>query len=382
VDVNELEKEIEVRLWERTVTYIRYALLIAAFLFVAFLGWDMLLYDPDPWRTLVARLVAAAYFLTVFYFVTWTDWGRRWIKPIYVLSIPVASLLIVWVLVQTPGAYVIGHGSFLAVTIVVILIGPNLRTSVPLAVVSLVLPNAVTLWLIDSGAVLPGLPDAVTAVNLALIDLGVGVIAVALMVVHYRLHRHMLLDNLHLEQLAGTDPLTSVHNRRQLEHEFHRETARRRRHGRPIGMLELDLDHFKAINDRFGHGVGDEVLRDLARRWRSLIRETDELARIGGEEFIVLIPEADEQGVRESAERLREHTAAEPVSTSAGPMEITVSIGATLSNDDQESLGDVLNRVDRAMYEAKRNGRNRYEYAPPDQAKTAAVPGGAAAVTQ
>jgi len=364
--VNQIETELHTRLWERTFPYIRQTLLAAAFLFLIFLYWDALVDKSGQGDTLLQRVAASGFFAAMYLLVAFTPIGRRYIRLIYVVSVLMASCLILWILMQTQGAYVLGHGSFLAVAMVVIVIGPTLQVSVPLALAALAIPNAVVLAMIRTGSRAPGLPDMETAVELALIHAGIAVIAVVLLVVHHRLQHQMLMDSMHYEQLAGTDPLTAVQNRRQLQAEFARERARQRRHGQPIGVLEIDIDHFKRVNDRHGHGVGDEVLRGLTQRWRSLIREVDVLARVGGEEFVVLLPETGRDGAWDSAERLRASTAAEPVATSVGPLDITVSVGVTLAHPNGDGLEAVLKRVDRALYQTKKNGRNRCELAEAD----------------
>ncbi|HSH41773.1 MAG TPA: GGDEF domain-containing protein, partial [Arenicellales bacterium] len=117
--------------------------------------------------------------------------------------------------------------------------------------------------------------------------------------------------------------------------------------------------------------------RYLTQRWRSLIREVDDLARIGGEEFVVLMPETDVEGAMEAAERLRAATAAEPVSTAAGNLYITVSIGLALALPEEDGLEQVLQRADRALYRAKAGGRNRCEPDRPDAEPAAqAAPAG------
>lgn len=359
--LNQNEMQLQTRLWERTLPFIRHMFLAASCLFLVFLAWDSRVAAPGSADTVFERLVAAGYFALMYVLVSFTRAGRRYLKLIYVASVLVVSALLLWIFLQIEGAYVLGHGTFLAVIMVVIVIGPTQRIAIPLALVALVIPNALVLLMPHAGIHAPGLPGADTAIDLALVHAGVGVIAAILIVVHNRLQRQTLMDNMHYEQLAGTDPLTAVHNRRQLETEFNRERVRQRRSGRPIGVLELDIDHFKRVNDVHGHGVGDEVLRNLTRRWRGLVREIDILARVGGEEFIVLLPETDAAGALDSAERLRVNTAFEPLSTSAGGLEVTVSIGITLARPDGDGLDEVLKRVDRALYRAKDNGRNRCE---------------------
>jgi diguanylate cyclase (GGDEF)-like protein len=159
-----------------------------------------------------------------------------------------------------------------------------------------------------------------------------------------------------LETLALVDPLTGVSNRRYLDLRFPEELARSMRYARPLSCLMLDVDDFKAINDTFGHAVGDRVLKDVARVLRAGVRVTDSLVRCGGEEFVVLMPETDIGGARTAAERLRAAVAALP--SGAEGLALTVSIGVA-----EGATEDLLVRADQAMYGAKRGGKNRVEVA-------------------
>jgi diguanylate cyclase (GGDEF)-like protein len=151
-----------------------------------------------------------------------------------------------------------------------------------------------------------------------------------------------------LEGLARTDPLTGVPNRRVWEEELPRELERARRMGTALCVAMIDLDHFKAYNDRFGHQAGDLVLKEAASAWRAEVRSTDLLARYGGEEFVLLLPACALDDAVEIIERLRQVT----------PL-VTCSIGMA-SWDFQESPQELVERADQALYAAKAEGRNRY----------------------
>jgi diguanylate cyclase (GGDEF)-like protein len=165
--------------------------------------------------------------------------------------------------------------------------------------------------------------------------------------------------NADLEILATTDPLTRLLNRRHFETLARAEWARFQRYGRPLSILALDVDHFKSINDRFGHDAGDLVLKAIADLCRETKRQPDVLARIGGEEFVVLLPETDESAAEIAAERLRgtiEH--AEGILPGQN-LKVTVSVGIAEGRLSMPSYEAMLKRADEAMYEAKRSGRNR-----------------------
>jgi diguanylate cyclase (GGDEF)-like protein len=184
-----------------------------------------------------------------------------------------------------------------------------------------------------------------------------------------RVHRNLkkLRDeledaNARLRELVVRDPLTGVFNRRQWDSHLARELERCRRHQRPLAVLMLDLDHFKAINDRHGHAVGDQVLTAVAERLRRGIRGPDTVARYGGEEFSVLLPEACADEACIVAERLLATIRTLEVPGAPG-LAVRASAGVaappagTPCPEDAEAL---MAAADRALYEAKRTGRDRY----------------------
>jgi diguanylate cyclase (GGDEF)-like protein len=162
-----------------------------------------------------------------------------------------------------------------------------------------------------------------------------------------------------VQQLAITDEVTGLHNRRHLLELAEREFERARRYGHPLSAIMLDIDHFKQVNDTFGHAVGDEVLRGVAVRCQKNLREIDLLGRYGGEEFLVLLPENDPEGTRNAAERLRLCVADAAMDTSRGPVAVTISLGIAVSSGDCPNLTTLINRADMAMYAAKAAGRDR-----------------------
>ncbi len=157
-----------------------------------------------------------------------------------------------------------------------------------------------------------------------------------------------------LEYRAAHDPLTDLFNRAKIQQLLRSAHAAYQRHGTPYALLLFDVDHFKAINDRFGHSAGDAVLWDMARRIESVLRETDHMGRWGGEEFVVLASRVDEAGAATLAERIRETVAATPFQ---GVGTVTVSIGVAAITP-QLSLESLEQRVDHALYAAKEAGRN------------------------
>lgn len=168
-----------------------------------------------------------------------------------------------------------------------------------------------------------------------------------------------------LRELATTDSLTSLPNRRYFLEQLDRELARLQRQGGTTALLMLDIDHFKQVNDTFGHAVGDEVLRHVASLLRTSLRRTDLAGRLGGEEFALMLPGMSEESAGLFAERLREQVAVSAVDTGRGAVRCTISIGRTFLAKNDRMPDAALSRADVALYRAKGNGRNRVETEPP-----------------
>ena len=162
-----------------------------------------------------------------------------------------------------------------------------------------------------------------------------------------------------VERLAVVDTLTGLLTRRQLFEVGRYEVQRARRYQRQLAAAMVDVDHFKRVNDRWGHRVGDLVLTEVAGRCRTGLRDVDLVGRYGGEEFAVLLPETDLVGGGLVAERIRETLASRPVEAAGHRLEITVSLGVTVLGAADGSLEALLSRADRALYDAKQGGRNR-----------------------
>ena len=169
-------------------------------------------------------------------------------------------------------------------------------------------------------------------------------------------------------ELATTDALTGASNRRYFTKQLTRELNRVLRGHGQVSLLLLDIDHFKRINDRHGHGVGDEVLQEFSRRIsKALPRKLDWYARLGGEEFTVVLPETDLNGAAQVAERIRQQVADPQFSASCGQLAVTVSIGVsgTTALTVPPSVDALLESADRCLYRSKDSGRNRVSVAPP-----------------
>jgi two-component system, cell cycle response regulator len=162
-------------------------------------------------------------------------------------------------------------------------------------------------------------------------------------------------------EMAITDALTGLHNRRYMESHLATLAEQASTRGKPLALMILDIDYFKSINDNFGHDGGDDVLREFAVRVRKSIRGIDLACRYGGEEFVIVMPETDLHVAGMVAERLRRSIAGEPFAVHKGTkrVEVTISIGLTTLEQKGEAVADVLKRADTALYRAKHDGRNR-----------------------
>lgn len=196
--------------------------------------------------------------------------------------------------------------------------------------------------------------------------------------VRVRNHLRLVEQRRLLEQLAMLDNLTGIPNRRRFVETLEHEWRRCLRHALPLSMIVADVDHFKRINDTYGHAEGDEALRSVAQALkRAIQRPGDFVCRYGGEEFVLLLPGVDEDGAAEFAEAVRQRIASMPFQTADGrPLQLTLSLGgASHVPTTPEVSKELFLAADRALYEAKHAGRNRIVWA-----RTPLRPGGHGAV--
>ena len=221
--------------------------------------------------------------------------------------------------------------------------------------------NIVT-WVYASGHPVAGaLPFDQTAGAIFLLSNTIVAASLAAVLSFYSSYMRRSISTLNVQaeqmtELAHTDPMTGLANRRWLMEQLGREFSRARRYRRPLSLLYLDLDGFKAINDRFGHLFGDEVLTGVGRAMKSVLRSTDLLARIGGDEFVVLLPETGIEGAHNVTAKLRKALAA--YGQQLGPAVPTLSFCAGVGQLRQEdaTIDDILSRADEAQYLAKGTG--------------------------
>ncbi len=172
----------------------------------------------------------------------------------------------------------------------------------------------------------------------------------------------LVMDELELRLVATTDSLTGALSRRAFFSAAARDISRVRYHGDHLSCVLLDLDHFKRINDNYGHAAGDRALQEVVKLLKTGLRDRDYLGRIGGEEFAVIMPGADSAVAYDVGERLRERVMNAWLLTQEGEVRLTVSVGVTTLTPEDDCIDDLLRRADDALYTAKSSGRNRLVY--------------------
>ncbi|MDN5514962.1 GGDEF domain-containing protein [Ectopseudomonas composti] len=186
-----------------------------------------------------------------------------------------------------------------------------------------------------------------------------GLASLAVMIFAHIYERSRILNEKRLTEQATTDALTGLPNRLKLAEVFERERAHALRNGTPLSLVFIDIDHFKQINDRFGHEVGDRALAHFAKVLAQRLRINDLFCRLGGEEFAVLLSGSKTAQARDIAESLRERLAAEPLVVDDSTLHMTLSAGVACFGVDGQSLDELMQAADRRTYAAKRAGRNR-----------------------
>lgn len=171
------------------------------------------------------------------------------------------------------------------------------------------------------------------------------------------------VENVRLRKLAVTDPLTGCYNREFLNQRLPVEIGEAAKRDQPLSVAMIDVDHFKSVNDRFGHDVGDQVLAEVANRLRSAIRSDDLLVRYGGEEFLVVLPNADSDRGCDVAERMRLKLQEQAVEVDDTEIEVRISVGVAQHRSPDEADNELIRRADTSLYIAKGRGRNRVEVA-------------------
>jgi diguanylate cyclase (GGDEF)-like protein len=188
-----------------------------------------------------------------------------------------------------------------------------------------------------------------------------------------RILARQAMCQLELNLQAMRDPLTGLYNRRQLEEGLHREVLRARRVGASVGVMAIDVDHFKRVNDTLGHEVGDCALRGIAEELASCVREEDIACRAGGEEFVVILPGTGKTALRSRAEAVRRTIEQANIRAGEGTLKLTVSVGLASFPSYGDSGQAILRAADVALYKAKAAGRNRVVMCTPSGTRPSAA---------
>ena len=169
----------------------------------------------------------------------------------------------------------------------------------------------------------------------------------------------LVVDELELRQIALIDSLTGAQTRRSFDDHLNREIKRVQRKALYFSLIIFDIDHFKTVNDTHGHATGDLVLQRVSARVKDYLRGTDIFARIGGEEFALILPDTGLVGAKAIAERLRQAIETEKITVSENTLQVTASFGVSAFTQPTECISSLMNRTDAALYRAKQKGRNR-----------------------
>lgn len=225
---------------------------------------------------------------------------------------------------------------------------------ISLALALMVQRRIAPLWRMISGSEPANSADAWFGLAISLFML-IGIFGIR------RLFIDMKRQEIELDTLARTDALTQLPNRREIMELLQTEIERSERSRHPVAIMMLDIDHFKTINDTWGHAAGDRVLKAIADTARASLRRIDSCGRIGGEEFLVLLPETDRTEAAAAAERLRAAIAGKPIENDGQSVRVSVSIGVAIRHEEDSpaSPDPFIQLADRALYMAKESGRNR-----------------------
>lgn len=333
------------------------AVLLALWLAVDLLAWFVL--RPTTEHAYPFDLAAIAIIGAALAIASGLERRRRVIAAGYLLAICTFLYPLLNTLFAPHDLYLVGPTYLISVLLAGALIGG--AAAFAFAAGS-IMANAVT-WLAIRGLAASWLMPVEPAIGVVFV-LGNGLVALAAAAMMNSLASHARdsLDMLstqaeEMATLAHTDPLTGLANRRRLMEQFEREFRRALRYGRPLSLVYLDLDGFKTINDAFGHMFGDEILRGVAKSMLAVLRTADLLARLGGEEFALLLPETGLDGACNVANKLRR--ALNAYSQQLGPAvpPLTFSAGISRVHDSDTSFEDMLARADAAQYLAKSTGK-------------------------
>jgi diguanylate cyclase (GGDEF)-like protein len=351
------EADYHRRKFDELRQYTGRTLLALALLIVGLWAWDWAIDPVAAPRTLWLRLGMAACLLPCIVAIRAPAVTPGQFTGLLYAAVLATQVFWISIVRRLSGGVELGNGGWMFYVLGVLVVGLPLRfrDNVLGLTLSLLVPN-----LAAAAGWLPGF----SVVRFNTLLLPAGALSLYSTWAFDRLYRRLVRYQYDMEALAGEDALTGLPNRRQFMKAGEQMLEQVRRYGRAASLLLIDLDHFNTINDRYGHAAGDAVLRVVAGLLLKHQRGADLPARLGGEEFAMLLPETDLAGAVAQAERLRAACEALRVDLPGGvfaPVSLTMSLGAAGCGPDDRSLDDVLRRADGAMYHAKHGGRNRVE---------------------
>lgn len=351
------ESAYHVRKFEELRRFAFRAYLALPPLIVGLWVWDWAIDPPNAPRTLLLRIGMAACLVPCILALRWGMAVNRFTALQYV-SVLATQVFWLAILRRLDGGLVYGMGGYMYYALGMLVIG------LPLRFRDNVLGLSAALLVPDLAAAAGWLPGFSYARYNTLV-LPAGGLSLFVLWAFDRLFRRTFNNQRSVERMAGEDALTGLPNRRQFMKAGEQMFDSVRRYGRPASVVVIDLDHFKAVNDRYGHAAGDALLQATAGLLKQHERGADLPARLGGEEFAILLPETDLEGAAALAERLREACEALRVTVPGGlwtGLTVTMSLGAASCDPEDKSFEDLLRRADATLYRAKHQGRNRVEH--------------------
>lgn len=326
----------------------RFGLWVGAFLFAMHAAWDTLVEAPAL-ATVVSRLGCAVTLLGLVPLCRVAVFRARPELLMYG-GVTASALCVSIVSTHAVNASHYATGGLLLMILVISALAPTLKAAV---VSSALLFGAFFTVALARGAGL----EFIEAV--AVFVASGALIGCVMSEVRSRIRQRVFGLEVQLERVARTDALSGVLTRRAFVDAANIEFQRARRYGFPLSVLMIDIDHFKALNDTHGHGAGDEAIRMLGETCSRLLRTSDLIGRMGGEEFAVVLPHTDSAAAEPLANRLREAVGALLVRASAPDVRFTISVGVAMRTRADDNVLETINRADRALYDAKHAGRNR-----------------------
>lgn len=278
--------------------------------------------------------------------------------PVFLAAVMIFIAVITWYASHVALRFGSGINFHFKLLAIVPLIAVSGRISLRVKWIVIVLFTAGMIWLDHRVTMTPNSPllNPLIAAFMRALNYGIPILTMAALVLHY--FQLVAQQQALLEKHATTDPLTGLMNRRRLREVWALAEAEGRRGSHPLTLVLCDVDRFKALNDTYGHEVGDEVLRKLGQVLRREVRLTDSVCRWGGEEFLLLLPHADSVQAMATANRIRENIASTTMNAGPHTLNITITMGVATLKDD-EKFEAAVHRADVALYAGKAAGRNR-----------------------